>query len=129
MASKVKVLTVKPITWKAAKVPIKETGTAIIGITVDCHVCKNKYTIIATRSKASANVFTTSFMEAFTNLVLSTIIFACISGGNASSCCWITCFTALIVSKAFASLVNDTANTATGLSLPVSFEKLVASTE
>ena len=87
MASNVSVLIVKPITWKAAKVPIKDTGTAIIGITVDCQVCKNKYTIIATRSKASAKVFTTSFIDAFTNFVLSTITFACISGGNASSCC------------------------------------------
>ena len=53
MAKRVSVLIVKPRTLKAAMVPSKDTGTAIIGMMVERQFCRKIYTMIATITRAS----------------------------------------------------------------------------
>ena len=71
MAKSVSVLIEKPKRYRPAKVPISDIGTAIIGIKVARQFCKNRNTTITTRSIASPSVLNTSFMEAFTKLLVS----------------------------------------------------------
>ncbi len=71
MANNVSVLIEKLSTLKQANVPSRDTGTASSGINVERPLCRNKYTITATNSKASMKVIITSSIEAFTNFVLS----------------------------------------------------------
>ena len=70
-ASSETVLAEKPSASMTAKVPISETGTAMIGISVARSLPRNRKTTIATRTKASTSVWTTSSMVALTNTVVS----------------------------------------------------------
>ncbi len=54
-----------------AKVPISETGTAMIGISVVLSLPRNRNTTIATRTNASTRVWITSSMLVLTNTVVS----------------------------------------------------------
>ena len=58
--------------WKAAmtaKVPIRETGMAMIGITAARQDCRKTTTTSTTSTTAISRVFSTSSIEAFTNSV------------------------------------------------------------
>ena len=71
IAKSVSVFMEKPKRYKPAKVPISDIGTAIIGIKVARQFCKNRNTTITTRSIASPSVLNTSFIDAFTKLLVS----------------------------------------------------------
>ena len=64
IAKSVRVLMVNPRSRKEAKVPKSDTGTAIIGMSVDLQFCRKMYTISATMRSASTKVCMTSLMEA-----------------------------------------------------------------
>ena len=65
------VLAEKPSATITAKVPIRETGTAISGMIVARTEPRTRKTTITTSAKASSSVFTTSWMLSSTNLVVS----------------------------------------------------------
>ena len=67
MPNIVRVLMEKPNAARTAKVPSRTTGTAIVGMSVARRFCRNKYITRKTRIIASNRVFTTSWMEFFTN--------------------------------------------------------------
>ena len=71
MANSVRVLIEKPTIHRPAKVPIRDTGTAIIGMMVARTVCRNTKTTSTTRMAASKMVLTTSLMDASTKRVVS----------------------------------------------------------
>ena len=71
IAKRVKVLIPNPKTQRPAKVPISDTGTAMIGISVARQLPKKRKTTKMTRSPASKSVCTTSRMEAATKSVVS----------------------------------------------------------
>ena len=71
IAKSVSVFIEKPKRYKPANVPIRDIGTAMIGIKVARQFCKNKNTTSTTRSIASPNVLNTSFIDAFTKLLVS----------------------------------------------------------
>ena len=56
------VLIEKPSSGKTANVPISETGTASIGISVARQFCRNRNTTMTTRTIASTSVFRISLM-------------------------------------------------------------------
>ncbi len=51
--------------------PISETGTASIGMSVARALCRKRYTTSSTSSIASASVTTTSRIDTFTKRVVS----------------------------------------------------------
>ena len=63
-AQSVRRLILNPITFNMKNVPIKATGMAIAGISVERKSCKNMNTTKNTSTKASSKVFITSCMEA-----------------------------------------------------------------
>ena len=71
MANSVSVLIEKPNSQRPAKVPISETGTAMIGISVARQFCRNRNTTAITSSAASISVITTSRDDAWMNRVVS----------------------------------------------------------
>ena len=64
IADKVSKFTLNPISFKTKKVAINATGMAIAGINVERKSCKNTYTTINTKIKASINVLITSWIDA-----------------------------------------------------------------
>ena len=64
IAQSVNKLILNPISDNRKNVPIKATGIAIAGIKVERKSCKNTYTTINTRIKASSKVLRTSWIEA-----------------------------------------------------------------
>ena len=70
-ANRVSVLIENPASHRPAKAPIKDTGTAIIGISVARQVCRNRNTTPSTSSAASKMVIVTSLIEASTKRVVS----------------------------------------------------------
>ncbi len=64
-------LSVMPKAFMTAKVPIKETGTARIGIMAERQSPKNMNTTNATKMKASNNVWATLSIDAFKNREMS----------------------------------------------------------
>ena len=64
-----KVLIETPSHCITANVPIKDTGTAISGITDARHVCKNTTTTITTNAIASSSVLITASIEPRTKIV------------------------------------------------------------
>ena len=73
----------KPTAHKPAKVPISDTGTATIGISVARQFCRNRYTTSTTSKAASKMVLVTSLMDESTNKVVSKGIAKSMSCGNA----------------------------------------------
>ena len=71
MAKSVRVLMPKPKSQRPANVPIRETGTAIIGINVARQLPRKRKTTRTTRMPASKSVCSTSRMEAATKRVVS----------------------------------------------------------
>ena len=71
IAKSVSVLIENPNTHKPAKVPIKDIGTAIIGISVARQLCKNRYTTSTISTIASPSVLSTSQIDALTNKLVS----------------------------------------------------------
>jgi hypothetical protein len=71
MANSVSVLIEKPNSCSPAKVPISDTGTASIGISVARQVCRNTKTTASTSTAASMMVVTTSLIDADTKRVVS----------------------------------------------------------
>ena len=61
----------KPSASMTAKVPISDTGTAMIGISVARTLPRNRNTTIATSTKASSRVLTTSWTLSLTKSVVS----------------------------------------------------------
>ena len=70
-ANRVSVLIENPTSHRPAKAPIRDTGTAIIGISVARQVCRNRNTTPSTSSAASKMVIVTSLIEASTKRVVS----------------------------------------------------------
>src|SRR6185436_6090030 len=66
MPNSVSILIEKPNICMAANVPINDTGTASIGMTVARQFCKKISTTKNTRIIASISVLTTSLIETFT---------------------------------------------------------------
>jgi hypothetical protein len=71
IANRVSVLIEKPSMYSPAKVPMSDTGTAIIGMRVARQLCRKMNTTSSTRTAASASVTTTSWMDASTTRVVS----------------------------------------------------------
>ena len=69
-ASRDTVLAEYPSTSSTAKVPIRLTGTAMIGISVARRLPRNRNTTTATRTKASSSVDFTSSMVSETKVLL-----------------------------------------------------------
>ena len=67
----VSMLSVKPVAFRMANVPSSTTGTATVGMSVARQFCRKRNITTITRMIASISVFTTSFMAAFTNGVVS----------------------------------------------------------
>ena len=67
-ASSETVLAEKPSASSTAKVPISDTGTAMIGMSVARQLPRNRNTTITTSTKASISVWTTSSMVSVTNV-------------------------------------------------------------
>ena len=65
------VLAEKPSASMTAKVPIRATGTAMIGIRVARRLPRKTKTTIATSTNASISVWMTLSIVAFTNTVVS----------------------------------------------------------
>ena len=65
------VLAEKPKASSTAKVPISDTGTAMIGISVARRLPRNTNTTIATSTKASSRVLITSPIVSVTKTVVS----------------------------------------------------------
>ena len=65
IAQRVSKFKLKPISDSIKNVPINATGIAIAGIKVERISCKKIYTTINTRMKASINVLSTSWIEAY----------------------------------------------------------------
>ncbi len=70
-ASRVTVLAENPTASRTAKVPIRLTGTATVGMMVARSLPRNRNTTITTRTNASARVFSTSRMVSETKVLLS----------------------------------------------------------
>ena len=70
-ASSEMVLAENPSASMTAKVPISDTGTAIVGISVARHCPRNRKTTATTSTKASISVWMTSSMVEVTNTVVS----------------------------------------------------------
>ena len=71
MPNSVSVLIEKPNSSIAANVPINDTGTASIGISVARQFCRNRNTTANTSIMDSTSVLTTSRIDTRTNLVVS----------------------------------------------------------
>jgi hypothetical protein len=71
MPNKVRVLMEKPSRYIPAKVPIRETGTAAMGITVARQFWRKTKTTRITSTIASTNVVMTSLTDALTKSVVS----------------------------------------------------------
>ncbi len=71
--NRVKVFKENPINFITANVAISDTGIAIIGIMTALQLCKNSSITTITMSVVSANVTSTSSIEAVTNDVVSII--------------------------------------------------------
>ena len=106
IAKSVNVFIVKSSTWKAASVPISETGTASKGMSVARQLCRKMNITSTTSANASKNVSSTSFMEARMYCVLSTTSMYFISGGKFNDASFITSRTLDMVCIALASFVS-----------------------
>ena len=73
MAKSVSVLMEKPQSQSPAVQPMSDTGTEIIGISVARQDCRNRNTTASTRRIASPIVVITSFRDAFTKTVVSSV--------------------------------------------------------
>ncbi len=67
----VRLFSVKPKSFITAKVPMRETGTSIIGRIMARQSCKKKRTTMATRITASRRVLKTSFTDSLMKGVVS----------------------------------------------------------
>ena len=74
IAKSVSVLSEKPKSQRPAIVPMSETGTASIGMSVARQLCRKMKTTSSTRAPASASVRYTSWSEAPTKTVVSLVI-------------------------------------------------------
>ena len=71
-----------PSNGKTAKVPMSDTGTAIIGMSVARQFCRKRKTTRMTRTMASMSVVTISLMPSVTGSVVSSETAYSRSGGN-----------------------------------------------
>ena len=71
MPKSVSVLIEYPSSNSPAKVPIRDTGTAAMGMSVARKFCKKRYTTRNTSTMASPRVSNTSLIETCTNRVVS----------------------------------------------------------
>ena len=71
MPNSVSMLIEKPSAVMPMKVPMIETGTARIGISVARRLCRNRNTTSTTSTSASKKVWTTSLIDACVNSVVS----------------------------------------------------------
>jgi hypothetical protein len=72
----------KPRSGKSANVPISDTGTATIGISVARQFCRKRKTTSTTSTSASSSVITISWMPSVTGAVVSTATAYCMSSGK-----------------------------------------------
>ena len=71
IANRVSVLMEKPNRNRPAKAPIRDTGTAMNGISAARQLCRNTNTTISTSAAASSSVWMTSLIDASTTRVVS----------------------------------------------------------
>ncbi len=76
------VLIENPRSGKSANVPMSETGTATIGISVARQFCRKRNTTRMTSSIASQSVMTISRMPSCTGAVVSTAMLYSMSSGK-----------------------------------------------
>ena len=69
--NRVRLLSEKPSRAITAKVPISDTGTSIMGISVARQSCRNTSTTMKTRTNASKSVLYTSWTDSSMNTVVS----------------------------------------------------------
>ena len=67
------VLIEKPSSGNTANVPMSDTGTASIGISVARQFCRNRNTTMMTSTSASTSVFRISLMPSETGSVVSSV--------------------------------------------------------
>ena len=72
----------KPITFRKNMVPTNDTGTAIIGISVERKSCRKMNTTMNTSTSASKRVFHTSCCDASINSVTSCMNLISMPGGK-----------------------------------------------
>ena len=80
-ADSVRRLIEKPNTHRKRKVPIKATGTAIIGMSVERKSCRKTYTTRNTNKRVMTSVMITSWMEAKRKSVTSYMMTVFMPGG------------------------------------------------
>ena len=90
----------KPNTQRKKNVPIRATGTAIIGIKVERKSCKKTYTTKNTNTSVIISVRITSSMEAKRNSVTSCSIVTFMPGGICFCASARAAFTLLAISVA-----------------------------
>ena len=71
MANMVSMLIENPAAASTPKVPSSTTGTAMVGISVARQFCRNRYMTRNTSTMASPSVLITSWIDTFTNGVVS----------------------------------------------------------
>jgi hypothetical protein len=69
--NRVRALRPKPSISRAAKVPIRDTGTAIRGMIEARQLCRNSTTTRTTRRMASIRVWITALIDSCTKIVVS----------------------------------------------------------
>ena len=90
-------LMVNPNIHRKRNVPIRATGTAIIGISVERKSWRNTYTTRNTSKRVSTRVNTTSSIAAKRNSVTSMLILYSIPGGNDFACFSSSAFTSAAI--------------------------------
>ena len=120
-ADKTSRLIEKPKTQRKKKVPIKATGTAIIGIRVERISCRKIYTTINTNTNVINNVIITSSIEAKRNSVVSCSIVYFIPGGKLLLASSKADFTASAISVALEPAIWLTIPITAGCPLLISF--------
>ena len=96
-ADSVSKLMEKPKIHRKKKVPIKATGTAIIGMSVERRSCRKIYTTMNTRNSVMNSVITTSWIEAKRKSVTSYIVTIFIPGGMLFCCSARAAFTSVAI--------------------------------
>ena len=100
-ADSVRRLSEKPMTFRKNIVPTNDTGTAIIGISVERKSCRKINTTMNTSASASNKVFHTSCCDASINCVTSCRNFISMPGGKFFCSCSAVALTSWAICVAF----------------------------
>ncbi len=94
--------TEKPVAFITARVPIRETGMARMGMTAARQVCRKTMTTITTRTRASSRVLRTSWIESWMYSVGLKMTRKASPGGKLTDSFFISALMRLAVSSALA---------------------------